>query len=370
MKGFIKFILFMIILIPSTIGIATLIEQPSIMYAAMYKVLDKNILSIGLISIAVILSFTISIMDTINSIKRKRRVKKTAKKSKTHDLYKTNEIEENLKRYNDELKKELEELKSKFSKNYVFYTKEIEELKDQNKKLKKDYEEMKVRAQRLLKERSQTQIIINNPYQMMTDENWQQINQHGFSVNKMYTVDVKTNRLVKSPAYDVWIGKTLRIMKEQNLRSLSSMNVNPNKPMMLEVEFKLTKGSDTDNPLKSFLDLLVRHYKLSDDNNFYKIVVSRDPVSAENESEGKIKFRITNIEINLPEVKKEIIKESKNSNRDEARKFMESYLKGEFEYMCKRNSFKKEQYRKRMEEHQRNYPDIYRELKLKYQKRY
>jgi Holliday junction resolvase RusA-like endonuclease len=357
----------MIILIPSTIGIATLIEQPSIMYA-MYDVLDKNILSIGLISIAVILSFTISIIDTVNSIKRKRRIKKTAKKSKTHDLYKTNEIEESLKRHNDELKKELEELKSKFSKNYIYYTKEIEKLTDQNKKLKKDYEEMKIRAQRLLKERSQAQIIINNPYQMITDENWQQINQHGFSVNKMYTV--ASNKLVKSPAYDAWIGKTLRMMKEQKLRSLSSMNVNPNKPMMLEVEFKLTKGSDTDNPLKSFLDLLVRHYKLSDDNNFYKIIVSRDPVFAKNESEGEIKFRITNIEINLPEVKKEIIKESEKSSRDEARRFMESYLKGEFEYMCKRNSFKKEQYRKRMEEHIRNYPDIYRELKLRYQKRY
>jgi Holliday junction resolvase RusA-like endonuclease len=73
------------------------------------------------------------------------------------------------------------------------------------------------------------------------------------------------------------------------------MNINPNKPMKLEVEFKLVRGSDTDNPLKSFIDLLVRYYGLTDDNNFVDIHVSRNSVWAKDYSDGQIKFKISNI---------------------------------------------------------------------------
>jgi Holliday junction resolvase RusA-like endonuclease len=123
--------------------------------------------------------------------------------------------------------------------------------------------------------------------------NWLKIDAHGFSVNKMYTAT--SNGLVKSFEYNSWIDKTLRTMKNSGMKSLRSMCVNPNKPMKLEVEFKLVRGSDTDNPLKSFIDLLVRYYGLTDDNNFVDIHVTRNPIWANSYSDGKIKFKITNI---------------------------------------------------------------------------
>ena len=123
--------------------------------------------------------------------------------------------------------------------------------------------------------------------------NWQVINKHGFSVNKMY---ISTqNGLARSKAYDNWINEMLCTMKNYKIQSLKSMGINPNKPMKLEVEFKLVRGSDTDNPLKSFIDLLVRYYELTDDNNFVDIHVSRNPVWANSYSDGQIKFKITNI---------------------------------------------------------------------------
>ena len=123
--------------------------------------------------------------------------------------------------------------------------------------------------------------------------NWLKIDAHGFSVNKMYTAI--SNGLVKSFEYDSWINKTLRTMKNSGMKSLRSMCVNPNKPMKLEVEFKLVRGSDTDNPLKSFIDLLVRYYGLTDDNNFVDIHVTRNPIWANSYSDGQIKFKISNI---------------------------------------------------------------------------
>ena len=123
--------------------------------------------------------------------------------------------------------------------------------------------------------------------------NWQVINKHGFSVNKMY---ISTpSGLARSKAYDNWINEMLCTMRDYKIQSLRSMGINPNKPMKLEVEFKLVRGSDTDNPLKSFIDLLVRYYGLTDDNNFVDIHVSRNSVWANSYSDGQIKFNITNI---------------------------------------------------------------------------
>ena len=122
---------------------------------------------------------------------------------------------------------------------------------------------------------------------------WQIINKHGFSVNKMYTS--VSDKIVRSTDYNKWISDMLYAMKTNNFKSLENMGVNPNKPMKIEVEFKLVKGCDTDNPLKSFIDLLVRYYKLPDDNNFVNINVSRNPEWAKSYSDGQIKFKIENI---------------------------------------------------------------------------
>lgn len=122
---------------------------------------------------------------------------------------------------------------------------------------------------------------------------WQIIYQHGFSVNKMYTSE--SNKIVRSHDYNQWTNKMLLTMKKSRLKSLQEMNVNPNKPMKIEIEFTLVHGSDTDNCIKSFLDILVKYYKMRDDNNFVTINVSRNPEWARSYSDGKIKFRIENI---------------------------------------------------------------------------
>ena len=141
---------------------------------------------------------------------------------------------------------------------------------------------------------------IINPVNNST--NWQIINKHGLSVNKMYKENPYYNPfekdslpLTKTNEYKVWIKEALRAMEKTNIKPLRSMNINPNKPMKLEVEFKLVRGSDTDNPLKSFIDLLVRYYGLTDDNNFVDIHVTRNPIWANSYSDGQIKFKITNI---------------------------------------------------------------------------
>ena len=123
---------------------------------------------------------------------------------------------------------------------------------------------------------------------------WNIVKIHGFSVNKMYTA-ISNGRMARSSEYNQWIASALCEMKYKEMPSLTRIGVNPNKPMKLEVEFKLIKGSDTDNPLKAFIDLLVRYYKLNDDNNFVDIHVTRNPIWANTRSEGNIKFRISNI---------------------------------------------------------------------------
>lgn len=123
---------------------------------------------------------------------------------------------------------------------------------------------------------------------------WNIVKIHGFSVNKMYTA-ISNGRMARSSEYNQWIASALCEMKYEEMPSLARIGVNPNKPMKLEVEFKLVKGSDTDNPLKAFIDLLVRYYKLNDDNNFADIHVTRNPIWANTRSEGNIKFRISNM---------------------------------------------------------------------------
>jgi Holliday junction resolvase RusA-like endonuclease len=149
-------------------------------------------------------------------------------------------------------------------------------------------------ANKILKSKSNntkttTTIQINNK----PNDKWQTINKHGFSFNRMYVS--AQNRLVRSSEYNAWINEMLCAMKNHNIKSLRSIGVNPHKPMKLDVEFKLVRGSDTDNPLKSFIDLLVRYYGLTDDNNFVDIHISRNPVWANSYSDGQIKFKITNI---------------------------------------------------------------------------
>ena len=148
--------------------------------------------------------------------------------------------------------------------------------------------------------------IKNNNIETNTKTNdWQVINKHGFSINKMYEANPYYNpnktdskKLKRTREYEEWQEQMLRQMRLAHIKSLDSMHVDPNKPMKIEIEFKLVSGSDTDNPIKSFIDTLVKYYGLKDDNNFYVINASRDLTSAINNANGRIRFRITNIEKN------------------------------------------------------------------------
>lgn len=154
--------------------------------------------------------------------------------------------------------------------------------------------------------------IKNNNIKTNTKTNdWQVINKHGFSINKMYECSSNGKNLRCTMEYESWRIRMLHKMEMSGLKSLDDMNVDPTKPMKIEIEFKLVSGSDTDNPIKSFIDTLVKYYGLKDDNNFYVINASRDFTPARNYEDGRIKFRITNIDKNnkgeITEVK--IIKE-------------------------------------------------------------
>ncbi len=161
--------------------------------------------------------------------------------------------------------------------------------------------------------------IIQSTIKTTTINDWQVINKHGFSFNKMYKPnpnynpdDKDSKPLKKTVDYCIWINETLKLMEQLKIKSLEEINVDPNRPMKIEVEFKLKHGCDTDNPIKAFLDVLQRYYELKDDNNFYVVNISRDFVCAKDDNDGRIKFRITNIEKNkttgeITEVK--IIKE-------------------------------------------------------------
>lgn len=143
----------------------------------------------------------------------------------------------------------------------------------------------------------------NNIKTNISTNEWQVIYKHGFSFNDMYEPNPYYNpnkkdskKLKRTKEYDIWQTNMLCKMEQLKIKSLEDMNVDPNKPMKIEVEFTLVKGSDTDNPIKSFMDTLVEYYELQDDNNFYVINASRDFSWAASKEYGKIKFRITNIE--------------------------------------------------------------------------
>ena len=151
--------------------------------------------------------------------------------------------------------------------------------------------------------KTEKEIKNNNIKTNISTNEWQVIYKHGFSFNDMYEPNPYYNpnkkdskKLKRTKDYDIWQTNMLCKMEQSKIKSLEDMNVDPNKPMKIEVEFTLVKGSDTDNPIKSFMDTLVEYYELQDDNNFYVINASRDFSWASSKEYGKIKFRITNIE--------------------------------------------------------------------------
>ena len=115
---------------------------------------------------------------------------------------------------------------------------------------------------------------------------WQALNTHGFSINKMY--DNRT----RTPQYNAGYNHMLEVMK--TLPSLEEMNVDPEKPMKIDIVFYTIIGVDIDNLIKSFLDVLVAHYDLEDDNNFVDIHFRRGEKFVESKKEGAILFNIEN----------------------------------------------------------------------------
>jgi Holliday junction resolvase RusA-like endonuclease len=86
----------------------------------------------------------------------------------------------------------------------------------------------------------------------------------------------------------------LEIMED--LPTLEEMNVDPEKPMKIDIIFYTIIGVDIDNLIKSFLDVLVAHYDLEDDNNFVDIHFKRGNKFVETKEEGAIIFNIENCE--------------------------------------------------------------------------
>ena len=334
MKGFIKCVLFITGLMLGALGILAVLEGPSVINWALSSEAIADLI------IGLILAMPILVICIIVKI-IKRIIKKTNKKLPryyksefstdfTLKLSKENDqLKEQIKQLETEVKR-LDEKRIELAKEFYHYRNLANKLDDENKRvwdkyikenmensaLKRKNADLELANDQLMdkiinhlkakdiisdKKSTVTKIVtptpkikaneIINPVNNST--NWLKINAHGFSVNKMYTA--KSNGLVKSFEYNNWIDETLKIMKNNRIQSLRSIGVNPNKPMKLEVEFKLVRGSDTDNPLKSFIDLLVRYYGLADDNNFVDIHVSRNPVWANSYSDGQIKFKITNI---------------------------------------------------------------------------
>lgn len=117
---------------------------------------------------------------------------------------------------------------------------------------------------------------------------WQALNTHGFSVNKMY------NDHSRTPMYNKWFNHMLEIMK--TLPTLEELNIDPEKPMKIDIVFYTIIGVDIDNLIKSFLDVLVAHYDLEDDNNFVDIHFRRGEKFVESKEEGAILFNIENCE--------------------------------------------------------------------------
>lgn len=115
---------------------------------------------------------------------------------------------------------------------------------------------------------------------------YQVLNMHGFSVNKMYD----NNK--RSSLYNQWTTDMLEIMK--SLPSLEELNVDPAKPMKIDITFFTIRGVDIDNLIKSFLDVLVKHYNLEDDNNFVDIHFRRATSFVNDKKDGSIMFNIEN----------------------------------------------------------------------------
>jgi Holliday junction resolvase RusA-like endonuclease len=116
---------------------------------------------------------------------------------------------------------------------------------------------------------------------------------HGFSVNSMYEYD-KDNKKQMSRAYRKWRTKALE--KMQVLPTLKELNIDPDKPMKIDIIFHAARGFDEDNLIKSFLDTLVMYYNMKDDNNFVDIHVRRSDKYARNIEDGAILFNIENCE--------------------------------------------------------------------------
>ncbi len=121
---------------------------------------------------------------------------------------------------------------------------------------------------------------------------WQTIKMHGFSVNRMYNQFKR-----RSKKYNEWTDQMLTEMKQ--LRTLEELNINPDKPMKIEIVFNTIRGYDLDNLIKSFLDVLVKYYKLEDDNNFVDIHLIRGTEFKDTIDEGEITFAIKNCEGNI-----------------------------------------------------------------------
>jgi Holliday junction resolvase RusA-like endonuclease len=120
---------------------------------------------------------------------------------------------------------------------------------------------------------------------------WQTIKMHGFSVNSMYSNNKRTAR------YNQWTDDMLKEMIQ--LKPLEELNINPMQPMKIDIIFDTLRGFDIDNLIKSFLDVLVKHYKLKDDNNFVDIHIIRGKRFMNKIEEGAITFHIENCEGNI-----------------------------------------------------------------------
>jgi hypothetical protein len=122
---------------------------------------------------------------------------------------------------------------------------------------------------------------------------WITLNIHGFTVNNMFE-GTKNKKKPFTKEYKIWREKAFRIMKD--MPTLEEMNVDPNKPMKIEIIFHHAREYDHHNLDKSFIDVLSLHYGLRDDANFVKRYTEADDEYAKTTDEGTIQFRITNCE--------------------------------------------------------------------------
>lgn len=120
----------------------------------------------------------------------------------------------------------------------------------------------------------------------MMNKNWEIVNIHGFSVNKMYKNNTRTSM------YNKWCDNALKQMK--TLPTLNELGVDPTLPMKIDIIFNTVRGVDIDNLIKSFLDILVKHYGMEDDNNFVDIHFRRGNRFVEEQNKGSIMFNIEN----------------------------------------------------------------------------